>query len=104
MSQMVADTASLSDTYERRRYPRDFVPHPSSVAWIRKNHRLYPTHVIDISLGGMGMILKQFPPVSVGEVITLEWLRKNNETFVARVRSLRHLDPDHWRVGLEWSD
>ncbi|MFO0948372.1 MAG: PilZ domain-containing protein [Planctomycetota bacterium] len=104
MSQMVADTVSESDSLERRHFERSEVPLAASVAWIRKRHRLYPTHVVDVSLGGLGMILKQCPPVSLGEVLTLEWLRATNETFVARVRSIRSLDLDRWRIGVEWSD
>jgi hypothetical protein len=90
--------------FERRHHVRRLVPSHQSIAWLRRGHHLYPAQVIDESTHGIGLILKQSPPFQVGQVISLEWLRKQLETFAGVIRSIDATAADSWRIGIEWSD
>jgi hypothetical protein len=100
----MSQPGSTSLTLDRRRSPRRPTPLQQSIAWLRRGHHLYPAQVIDESDLGIGLYLKQAPPFEIGQNITIEWLRKQLETYAGTIRAIETTTTDCWRIGIEWSE
>ncbi|MFO0946788.1 MAG: PilZ domain-containing protein [Planctomycetota bacterium] len=89
---------------DRRELERNSVPFADSVAWFSLNDRLYPAHLVNRSSFGVGVTIRQRPPVAVGEFVSLEWLKPTPDVASVVVRSIQQLGEDEWYVGLEFQD
>lgn len=89
---------------DRRRIIRQDVSFTDSVAWFSLSERLYPVHIVNRTPEGLGITIKQQPPVDPGQTVRIEWIKP---TFVATdvvVRSILQIDIDEWYVGLEHAE
>lgn len=94
----------LSMLTDRRELERCNVSFADSVAWFSVNDRLYPTHIVNRSALGVGVTIRQQPPMEVGAFVSLEWLRPMPDIVSVVVRSISRLNEDEWYVGLEYQD
>lgn len=99
---IVPNRIAKTGTSEKRQYRREPVACVLSVAWIRHGSRLLPAIVHDESPGGVAVLVKQPPKVSVGERVVLDRLLRDVESFSAIVRHVDDAGEDQWRIGLEW--
>lgn len=104
MSRTMSQTGLSPSPLDRRRSPRRLIPLQQSIAWLRRGHHLYPAQVVDESDLGIGLHIKQAPPFQIGQTITLEWLRKQLETYAGTIRAIETTTTDCWRIGIEWSE
>ena len=86
---------------DRRQTARRPVPFADSISWIFHKGRSYPTHLVDRSERGLGLTIRQRPPVVVGNFVRVEWLKPQASSCEAQVRFIEPLGDGEWFVGLE---
>lgn len=89
---------------DRRKATRQDVSFTDSVAWFALKDRLYPIHIANRSEEGLGVIIRQRPPVDVGETVRMEWLKPSFVATEVVVRSVVKIDMDEWYMGVELAE
>lgn len=87
---------------DRRLESRQEVPRNHSVAWLHVRDRAYPVLVLEQSHGGVGVTIRQPPPVTLGKSVTIERLTEGSELRGGVVRHTQQLRDDCWLIGVEW--